>query len=114
MSRIKCDKKEKRKIKEKSIPLLSKIGFKICNSKKQKKINNGINAVIECVIVRCPKFLSKYFAIGKNNFPIILLVWSISGSNEEKIQTDKYKELEKILISQKLKEIPVIAIPPTI
>jgi hypothetical protein len=86
----------------------------ICNSKKQKKINNGIKTVIECVIVLCPKFLSKYLAKGKNNLPIILFVWSISGSKEEKMQRDKYKEFEKILISQKLKEIPVIAIPPTI
>jgi hypothetical protein len=37
----------------------------------------------------------------------------MSGSKEEKIQSPKYSSFEKILISQKDKEIPVIAMPPT-
>jgi hypothetical protein len=50
--------------------------------------------------------------MGRKILPMVLRVWSISGSNDEKMVMAKYHGLEKILMFQKEQNIPVKTTPP--
>jgi hypothetical protein len=50
--------------------------------------------------------------MGRKILPMVLRVWSTSGSNDEKMVMAKYHGLEKILMFQKEQNIPVNTTPP--
>ena len=100
-----------RSVRHKKMVVMGFSGKKL-RSKNNRIRDNTPKKVIEWVMVWCPKRRLRYLDIGRNTFPIRLLVWSMSGRMEAIRVVPIAMGLERMLMLKKEAKIPVNTMPP--